>query len=191
VTAYENKKDDFWMMLEEEKEKIKREKDHLLIEKTPVKQVVRRTLHSVPCLAQEENEVVEVQVMKLVEAIQQLQARVMELELQVVPRTLLEVHDQREEATKRTIGRIRALALECKQLRNKSVQNYKCLMKDPELRKLEVKLQEVQQQALTIQVQMKSLTVSERIKISQEHTWPNNRLLPSIAESWRSHRGYN
>jgi hypothetical protein len=57
-------------MLEEDKEKIQREKDQLLTEKTVVKEVVRKSLHSVPGLAQEEHEVVEVQVMKLVEAIQ-------------------------------------------------------------------------------------------------------------------------
>jgi prefoldin subunit 5 len=44
-------------------------------------------------------------------------------------------------------------------------------MEDPELRKLEAQLQEVQQQALTVQAQMKSLTAVERMKISQEqHT---------------------
>jgi hypothetical protein len=88
VTAYENKKDEFWAMLKEDKVKIQREKDQLLTEKTAVKEVVRRTLRSMPGLAQEENEAVEVQVTKLVEAIQQLQARVMELELQAVPSTL-------------------------------------------------------------------------------------------------------
>jgi hypothetical protein len=91
VTAYENEKDEFWVMLEEDKEKIQREKDQLLAEKTVVKEVVRRALRSVPGLAQEEHEAVEVQVMKLVEAIQQLQARVTELEIQAVPSTLQEV----------------------------------------------------------------------------------------------------
>jgi hypothetical protein len=75
-------------MIEEDKVKIKREKDQLLAEKTTVKEVVRRTLRSVPSLAQEENEAVEVQVMKLAEAIHQLKARVMELEIQAVPSTL-------------------------------------------------------------------------------------------------------
>jgi hypothetical protein len=69
VTAYENEKDEFWVMLEEEKVNIHREKDQLIAKKTAVKEVVRRELHSVPALAQEENEVVEVQVMKLAEAI--------------------------------------------------------------------------------------------------------------------------
>jgi hypothetical protein len=62
-------------------------KGPLLAEKTAVKEVVRKSLRSVPGLAQEEHEAVEVQVTKLVEAIQQLQARVTELELQEVPST--------------------------------------------------------------------------------------------------------
>jgi hypothetical protein len=99
-------------MLEEDKEKIQREKDQLLAEQTAVKEVVSRALRSVPGLAQEEHEAVEVQVMKLAEAIQQLQARVTELEIQAVPSTPQEVCDQREEAAKSAVGRIRALASE-------------------------------------------------------------------------------
>jgi hypothetical protein len=51
VTAYENEKDEFWVMLEEDKVKIQREKDQLLIEKTAVKEVVRKELRSVPGLS--------------------------------------------------------------------------------------------------------------------------------------------
>jgi hypothetical protein len=51
VTAYENEKHDFWVMLEEGKEKIQREKDQLLPEHTVVKEVVGRALHSVPSMA--------------------------------------------------------------------------------------------------------------------------------------------
>ena len=98
------------MILEEEKVKIQREKDQLLTEQTAVKEVVSRTLRSVPGLTQEENEAIEVQVMKLAKAIQQLQARVTELETQVVQSTPQEVHDQREEAAKSTVERIRVLA---------------------------------------------------------------------------------
>jgi hypothetical protein len=61
------------------------------------------------------------------------------------------VHDQREEATKSVVERIRVLASECKKLSNISVQTYECLTEDPKLRKLEVQLQEAQQQALTVQ----------------------------------------
>jgi hypothetical protein len=48
------------------------------------------------------------------------------------------------------------------------VQTYECLTEDPELRKLEAQLQEAQQQALSVQAQMKLLTVVERMKRSQE-----------------------
>jgi hypothetical protein len=58
----------------------------------------------------------ESQVGKLVEAIQQLQARVAELELQAVPSTPQEVQDQREETARSAVERIKALALECKNL---------------------------------------------------------------------------
>ena len=51
VTTYENKKDEFWAMLEEDKEKIQREKDQLLAEEAATKEVVSRSLLSVPCLA--------------------------------------------------------------------------------------------------------------------------------------------
>jgi uncharacterized protein with PIN domain len=40
--------------------------------------------------------------------------------------------------------------------------------KDPELRKLEAQLQEAQQQAFSLQAQMKLLTAVERMKRSQE-----------------------
>jgi len=94
-----------------------------------------------PGSSQEEHEAVEVQVTKLTEAIQQCQARVIELELQAVLSTLQEVRDQREEATKSAVGRIKVLTLECKQLSDISAQTYEHLTKDPELRKLEAQLQ--------------------------------------------------
>jgi hypothetical protein len=47
-----------------------------------------------------EEDPVEDQVVKLVEAIQQLQQRVAELELQVMPSTPQEVRDQREETAR-------------------------------------------------------------------------------------------
>jgi hypothetical protein len=168
VTAYENEKDEFRVMLEEDKVKIQREKDQLLAEKTAVKEVVSKALRSVSGLAQEEHEAVEVQVMKLVEAIQQLQERVTELEIQVVPSTPQEVRDQREEAAKSAVERIKALTSECKQLSNRSVQTYEHLTEDTSLGSWKHSLQEAQQQALTVQAQMKSLMAVERMKRSQE-----------------------
>jgi cell division septum initiation protein DivIVA len=67
-------------------------------------------------LEQVEEDPVEDQVVKLAEAIQQLQQRVAELELQAVPSTPQEVRDQREETSQSIVQRIKALALECKQL---------------------------------------------------------------------------
>jgi hypothetical protein len=82
---------------------------------------------------------------KLIETIQQLQARIIELETQAVLSTLQEVHDQREETNKNIVGRIRSLALECKKLSDRREQTYECLVEDPELRKLEAQLQEAWQ----------------------------------------------
>jgi uncharacterized membrane-anchored protein YhcB (DUF1043 family) len=74
------------------------------------------------------------QVMKLAEAIQQLQQRVAELELQIVPSTLQEVRDQREATAWSAVERIKALAMECKQLSSHSAQTYERLTEDPELK---------------------------------------------------------
>jgi hypothetical protein len=82
--------------------------------------------------------------MKLTEAIQQLQARVTELDIQLVPSTLQEVRDLREEDAKSAVERIKVLASECKKLRKRSAQTYEHLTEDPKLRKLEAQLQEVQ-----------------------------------------------
>jgi hypothetical protein len=51
VTTYENEKDEFRAMLKEEKAKIQREKDQLLLEQTAVKEVVNKALLFFPGLA--------------------------------------------------------------------------------------------------------------------------------------------
>jgi hypothetical protein len=109
LRVVQQEKDDIRVKFEEEKEKMQKEKDQLLAKQIEVREAVTRVLLSVPSLAQEEPESIEMEVGKLVEAIQQLQARVMELEIQTVPNTLQEVHDQREEAARNAVGRIRAL----------------------------------------------------------------------------------
>jgi hypothetical protein len=63
-----------------------------------------------------EEDTTEIQVRKLTKSIQQLQARVAELELQAVSSTPREVRDQREETARSAVERIKALALECKKL---------------------------------------------------------------------------
>jgi monomeric isocitrate dehydrogenase len=73
---------------------------------------VNRALHSVSSLAQMEEETVESQVGNLIKSIQQLQARVTELELKAVPSTPQEVRDQREETSRSVVERIRGLGAE-------------------------------------------------------------------------------
>jgi hypothetical protein len=107
-------------MFEKDKAKMQREKDQLLVEQTVVKEEVTKALCSMLGLAQEEPKSTEIQVGKLAESIQQLQARVMELEIQAVPITLQEVYDQREEAARNTVEIIRALTSECKKLSDRS-----------------------------------------------------------------------
>jgi predicted nucleic acid-binding Zn-ribbon protein len=87
----QQEKDEIRAKFEEDKEKIQKEKDQLLAEQIVVREAVTRALRSVSGLAQMEEETTESQVGKLVEAIQQLQARVAELELQAVPSTPQEV----------------------------------------------------------------------------------------------------
>jgi folate-dependent phosphoribosylglycinamide formyltransferase PurN len=64
---------------------------------------------SISGLAREGQELVKPQIVKLDETIQQLQTRIIELEVETVPSTLQEVHDQREETAKNTLIRIRSL----------------------------------------------------------------------------------
>jgi DNA primase len=95
---------------------IQQEKEQLLMEQVGVKEAVSRALRSVTGLEKKEEDPVEHQVAQLVEAIQQLQQRIADLELQTVPSTLQDVRDQREATAQSIVDRIRALALECQQL---------------------------------------------------------------------------
>jgi hypothetical protein len=99
----QKEKDELRTMFEEDKEKIQKEKDQLLTEEIGVKEAVTRALRSVLGFTQMEEEIVESQVGMLVKAIQQLQARVAELELQAVSSTPQEVRDQREEAVRNAV----------------------------------------------------------------------------------------
>jgi hypothetical protein len=78
------------------------------------------------------------------------------------------VHDQREETAKKTIVRMRALTLEWKHLSDRSAQTYECILEDQDLGKMEVQLQEAQQQEFSVQAQMKLLTAVKIMKRSQE-----------------------
>jgi uncharacterized protein with PIN domain len=78
------------------------------------------------------------------------------------------VRDQREATSQSAVERIKSLALECKQIRIRSVQTYEGLIEDPKLKTLESQLQEAKQQEESIQAQLKTLSVVERMKRSQE-----------------------
>jgi len=101
-------------MIQEQKSQLQRETEQLLVERSMVKEVMNKACHYVPCLAQEGQELIEVQVMKLVETIQELQVRITELEIQAILSTPHEVHNQREQATKNVAIRIRSITTECK-----------------------------------------------------------------------------
>jgi hypothetical protein len=73
---------------------IQKEKEKLLTKKIKMEEAVNRAFHSITSLEQKREEPFECQVMNLIEVLQQLQQRVMELELQTIPSTLEEVHNQ-------------------------------------------------------------------------------------------------
>jgi predicted nucleic acid-binding Zn-ribbon protein len=60
VTAYENEKEEFQAMIQEEKSQLQREKEKLLAGRATVKEVVNKSCHSISGIAQEEQESVEV-----------------------------------------------------------------------------------------------------------------------------------
>jgi hypothetical protein len=120
--------------------KYKRRKNNCLRSRSRVKEAINIALRSVTGLEKIEEDPIENQVAKLAEAIQQLQQRVAELEIQTTPSTLQDVRDQREETAQSTVQRIKALALECKQLSSRSAKNYEHLIEDPELKTLESQL---------------------------------------------------
>jgi hypothetical protein len=99
-----------------------------------------------------------------VEAIQQLQQRITDLELQTMSSTLHDVRDQREATTWSTVERIREFTLECKQLSSISAQTYERLIEDLELKALESQLQKEKKQVAIVQAQLKLLSVFERMK---------------------------
>jgi hypothetical protein len=106
------------------KSRSRKRKNNLLVEQVGVKEAVNRALRSVTGLEKKEEDPVEHQVAQLAEAIQQLQQRIADLELQAVPSTPQDVRDQREATARSTVERIKALALECKQLSSRSAQTY-------------------------------------------------------------------
>jgi hypothetical protein len=79
---------------DKDRAKIQKEKEQLLMKKIEIKEAFNRAFHSVTGLEQKSEEPLDCQVMKLVEVIQQLQQRVVDLELQIILSTLQEERDQ-------------------------------------------------------------------------------------------------
>jgi hypothetical protein len=69
-------------------------------------------------------------------------ACIVDMELHTVPETPQEIRYIREATSHNTVGRMKALSLECKQLSSRSAQTYENLTENPELQALESQLQE-------------------------------------------------
>jgi hypothetical protein len=103
----------------------------LLAEQLKVKESVSRALRSVTVLEIKAEDRVMQQVEQFTEAIPQLRQHIVDLELCIVPETPQDVRDQREVIVQSTVERIKALAMECKQLSNRSAQTYEQLTENP------------------------------------------------------------
>jgi hypothetical protein len=112
VAAQESEKAELQVKLQEEKSQLQREKEQALAERAMVKEAVSKACHSVPGLVQEDQDPGRSSSSEARETLQQLQARITDLEAQTVPSTPQEVHDQREETAKNTLIRIRTLTSE-------------------------------------------------------------------------------
>jgi hypothetical protein len=102
-----------------------------------VKEAVNKELHSMIGLELKAEDQVTHQVEKLTKAIQQLQQRIVGLELRTVPDTLQDVRDQREATAQSVVERIKSLAMECMKLSDCNAQTYERLTENLELKALE------------------------------------------------------
>jgi hypothetical protein len=75
--------------------------------------------------------------------------------------------------------------MEFKQLSDHSAHTYEKLTENAGLEALESQLQEVKQQEETIQVQLKPLSVVERMKDPRSSALPNSRFTPFRSKSWK------
>jgi hypothetical protein len=166
--AAQQEKEAIQEKFDKERTKIQKEKEKLLAKQIGIEEAVNRAFHSVTSLEQKAEEPLDRQVMKLAEVIQQLQQRVIDLELQIIPSTPQEERDQREITARGTVERIKELTEECKQLSTRSAQIHESLTENPELHKLESQLQEAKQQADRLQMQLKALPTIEKMKRSHE-----------------------
>jgi exonuclease VII large subunit len=136
----------------------------LLAEQLEVQEWVHRALRSVTIIEVQIEERVPQQVAQLEGVIQQLQQCIADLELRTVPETPQEIRDLREATARSAVDRLKSFSLEYKQLSSRSAQMYENLMENPELQVLESQLQHAQQQADTLQAQLKALSPVERMK---------------------------
>ena len=109
----------------------------MLVEELEVQERVHRALRYVTVIEVQTEERLPQEVAQLEGVIQQLQQRIVDLELCTVPETPQEIRDLREATARITVGRMKALALECKQLRSRSAQTYENLTENPKLQALE------------------------------------------------------
>jgi hypothetical protein len=140
----------------------------LLAEQLEVKEAVNKALLSVTVVEIKAEDRVTQQVEKLEEVIQQLHQCITNLELRAVPKTQHDVKDQSEATTRSAVERLKAFAMEYKQLSDRSALTYERLPEIPKLRALEAQLQEAKYQAEMIQAQLKLMSAVERMKGSQE-----------------------
>jgi flagellar biosynthesis chaperone FliJ len=97
----------------------------LLAEQLEVQERVHKSLRSVMVIEVNIEEHVPQQVAQLEEVIQQLQQCIADMELCTMPETPQEITDLREATARNSaVGRLKTLALECKQLSARSTQNY-------------------------------------------------------------------
>jgi predicted RNA-binding protein len=109
---------------DEEKAQIQQGKEQLLTEQLEVKEAVNRALRSVTVIEIKAEDRVTQQVEQLEEVIQQLQQCIADLELRAVPETPQDVKDQREATARSAVERLKALAMEYKQLSDRSALTY-------------------------------------------------------------------
>jgi hypothetical protein len=114
--AAEQEKISLQAKFDEEKAQLQQGKEQLLTEQLEVKEAVNRALFSVTVIEIKTEDQVTKQVDQLAEAIQKLQQCIEDLELRAVPETPQDVRDQREATAHSAVERLKALALECKQV---------------------------------------------------------------------------
>jgi chaperonin GroEL (HSP60 family) len=85
-----------------------------------------------------------------------------------VPETPQDVRDLKEATTHNKINRLKDLALECNKMSDQSAQTYENLTEKLELQVLESRLQEAKQHVDTVQVQLKALSVVDKMKRSHK-----------------------